>query len=134
MRRLRVRPPEQLLLQNYKTQRHAAFLKIPYLSRMINCKIDTDLSVRLFPRTTKTEVLPTQSLKISTLYHNFLIHCCRDFCCRDFFHILHICTITSRFPCVSIRPGSFLIICYEFLKLFFNALKFMNSCTTSLIT
>ena len=30
---------------------------------------------------------PTQSVKISTLYHNFLIHYCRDFS-----HILHICT------------------------------------------
>ena len=30
---------------------------------------------------------PTQSVKISTLYHNFLIHYCRDFS-----HILHIYT------------------------------------------
>ena len=43
-------------------------------------------SVRLFPRAITSEVPPTQSVKISTLYPNFLI----DYY-RDFSHILHIC-------------------------------------------
>ena len=100
------------------------FLKIPYLSRMKICSRHADLFVRLFARAITSEVPPTLSMKISTLYHNFLI----DYC-RDFSHILHICTrpqveiyvvyisyilASSRFPCVSIRPGSFLIFFYEF--------------------
>ena len=44
-------------------------------------------SVRLFARAITREVPPTRSVKISTLYHNFL----SDYC-RDFSHIVHICT------------------------------------------
>ena len=40
---------------------------------MINRKIHADLSVRLLPRAITSEV-PPPSVKISTLYHNFLIH------------------------------------------------------------
>ena len=53
----------------------------------------------------------TKSVKNSTLYHNIPI---RYY--RDFFIILHWATRES--PCVSVRPGSFLIIFYEFLKQF----------------
>ena len=45
------------------------------------------MCVRLFVRDIIREVPPTKSVKISTLYHNFL----RDYW-RDFSHILHICT------------------------------------------
>ena len=78
------------------------FKKIPYLSRMKNCSKHADLFVRLFPGAIISEVPPTLSVKISTLYHNFLI----DYC-RDFYHI--------------------------FLNNF-NTLKFLKSCTKSLIT
>ena len=63
------------------------FLKIAYLSRMKNCSRHADLFVRLFARAIISEVPPTLSVKISTLYLNFL----SDWY-RDFFHILHICT------------------------------------------
>ena len=63
------------------------FLKIPYLLRMKNCSRHADLFVRLFARAITSAVPPTLSVKISTLYHNFLI----DYC-RDFSHILYICT------------------------------------------
>ena len=53
---------------------------------MINRKIHADLSVRLFARAITSEV-PHQSVKISTLDHNFL----SDYY-RDFSHILHLCT------------------------------------------
>ena len=49
--------------------------------------IHADLFVRLFARAIISEVPPTLSMKILTLYHNFL----SDYC-RDFYHILHICT------------------------------------------
>ena len=52
-----------------------------------NCSRHADLLVCLFARAITSEVPPTLSVKISTLYHNFLI----DYC-RDFSHILHICT------------------------------------------
>ena len=45
------------------------------------------MSVRLFAKDIIMEVPPNESVKISTLYHNFL----SDYC-RDFSHILHICT------------------------------------------
>ena len=76
--RVRLHPHEQLL-QNYKAQRHAVFLKIPYLSRMKNCSRHTDLFVRLFARAITSEVPPTLSVKISALYHNILIDYCREF-------------------------------------------------------
>ena len=38
-----------------------------------------DLFVLLIPRAITSELPPTQSVKISTLYHNFLIDYCRDF-------------------------------------------------------
>ena len=69
------------------------FLKIPYLSRMKNCSRHANLSVRLFARAITREVPPIKSVKISTLYHNFLI----DYC-RDFSHILHICTRPQEIP------------------------------------
>ena len=55
------RPGEQFILQNFKTQRHSVFLKIPYLSRMINRKIHADLSVHLFPRAIRREVPPPKA-------------------------------------------------------------------------
>ena len=54
--------------------------KIAYLSSMKNCSRHAGLFVRLFVRA-------IISMKILTLYHNFL----SDYC-RDFSHILHICT------------------------------------------
>ena len=39
--------------------------------------IHADQSVRLFARAIRTGT-PAQSMKISALYHNFLIHYCRD--------------------------------------------------------
>ena len=63
------------------------FFKIPYLSRMKNCSRHADLFVRLFARAVRSEVPPTQSMKISTLYHNFLSDYCRDFSLD-----LNICT------------------------------------------
>ena len=54
---------------------------------MKNCSRHADLFVRLFHRAITSEVPPTQSVKILTLYPNFLI----DYC-RDFSLILHICT------------------------------------------
>ena len=72
-------------LQGPETYRF--FKKIAYLSRMKKCSSHADLFVRLFARAIKSEVPPTLSVKISTLYHNFL----SDYC-RDFSHILHICT------------------------------------------
>ena len=62
-------------------------LKIAYLLRMKNCSRQTDQFVCLFPRAIISKVPPTLSMKISTLYHNFLIHYCRDVS-----HILHIYT------------------------------------------
>ena len=47
------------------------FLKIPYLLRMLNRKVHADLSV---PQSHYKGGTPTQSVKISTLDHNFLIH------------------------------------------------------------
>ena len=86
-------------------RQNVCFKKIPYLSRMKNCSRHANLSVCLFARAITREV-PPKSVKISTLYHNFL----SDYC-RDFSHILHICTRPqSRFSCVSVRPGSFLIM------------------------
>ena len=52
-----------------------------------NCSRHPNMFVRLFPRAITSEVPPTQSVKISTLYHNILI----DYY-RDFSLILHICT------------------------------------------
>ena len=43
-----------------------------------NCSVHADLFVHLFPRGITNEV-PPQSVKISTLYHNFLIDYFRDF-------------------------------------------------------
>ena len=63
------------------------FLKIPYLLRMKNCSRHADLFVRLFARAITSEVPLTLSVKMSTLYHNFLIDLCRDFS-----HIVHKCT------------------------------------------
>ena len=54
---------------------------------MKNCSRHADLSVRLIARDITRGGTPTKSVKISTLYHNFL----SDYC-RDFSHILHICT------------------------------------------
>ena len=54
---------------------------------MKNCSRHADLFVRLFARAIISEVPPTLSMKILTLYHNFL----SDYC-RDFSNILHICT------------------------------------------
>ena len=62
-------------------------LKMLYLSRMKNCSRHVDLFVLLFARAITSEIPPTLSVKISTLYHNFLI----DYC-RDFSHIWHIRT------------------------------------------
>ena len=76
------------LLQNYKAQRHAVFLKDTFSIEDENCSRHADLFVCLFARAITIEVPPpTLSVKISTLYHNFPI----DYC-RDFSHILHICT------------------------------------------
>ena len=63
------------------------FLKIAYLPGMKNCSRHADLFVSLFARAIISEVPPTLSMKILTLYHNFL----SDYC-RDFSNILHICT------------------------------------------
>ena len=58
----------------------AVFLtKMPYLSRMKNCSRHADLFVCLFARAITSEVPPTPSVKISTLFHNFLIDYCKDF-------------------------------------------------------
>ena len=59
-------------------------LKIP---SMKNCSRLADQFVRLFARAIISEVPPTLSMKILTLYHNFL----SDYC-RDFPNVLHICT------------------------------------------
>ena len=67
--------------------RDMLFILKAYLSKMKKCSRHADLFVRLFARAIISEVPPTLSVKISTLYHNFLI----DYC-RDFSHILHICT------------------------------------------
>ena len=48
------------------------FLKIAYLPSMKNCSRHADLFVRLFARAIISEVPPTLSMKILTLYHNFL--------------------------------------------------------------
>ena len=48
----------QLILQNYKAQRCAVFLKIPYLSGMKKCSRHADLFVRLFSRAITSEVPP----------------------------------------------------------------------------
>ena len=70
------------------------------------CSRHADLFVRLFPRAIISEVPPTQSVKMSTLYPNFLI----DYC-RDFSHILHICIRPQVDSLVlSLRPVSFLVI------------------------
>ena len=45
------------------------------------------MQIRLFARAIVSEVPPTLSMKILTLYHNFP----SDYC-RDFSNILHICT------------------------------------------
>ena len=63
------------------------FLKIACLSRMKICSRHADLVVSLFARAIISEVPPTRGVKISTLYHNFLI----DYS-RDFSHVLHMCT------------------------------------------
>ena len=62
------------------------FLKIAYLPSMKKCSRHADLFVRLFARAIIIDVPPTLSMKILTLYHNFL----SDYC-RDFSNILHIC-------------------------------------------
>ena len=81
------------------------FKKVPYLSRMKNCSRHADLFVRLFARAIISEVPPTLSVKISTLYHNFLI----DYC-RDFSHILHICT-RPQIPLCEYQAWSCLNFC-----------------------
>ena len=63
------------------------FLKIAYLPSMKKCSRHADLFVRLFVRAIMSEVPPILSMKILTLYHNFL----SDYC-RDLSNILHICT------------------------------------------
>ena len=63
------------------------FQKIAYLPSMKNCSRHVDLFVRLFARAIISEVPPTPSMKILTLYHNFLI----DYY-RDFSDMLHMCT------------------------------------------
>ena len=55
---------------------------------MKNCSRHADLFVRLFARAIVSEVSPTLSMKILTLYHNIV----SDYC-RDFSHTLHICTM-----------------------------------------
>ena len=62
--------------------------KIAYLSSMKTCSRHADLFVCLFARAIISVVPPTLSMKILTVYHNFLT----DYC-RDFSHILHICTM-----------------------------------------
>ena len=54
---------------------------------MKKCSRHAGLFVRLFARAILSEIPPTLSMKILTLYHNFL----SDYC-RDFSHILHIYT------------------------------------------
>ena len=95
---------------------------------MENCSRHADLFVRLFARVFESEVPPTLSVKISTLYHNFLI----DYC-RDFSYILHICTRPQLHSLVSIRSGSFLDIFFMNFLNNFNALKLI-SCNKSLET
>ena len=73
------RPREQLLLLNYNTQRHAVFFKdtltIEDEKLFRPCR-----SVRSsVPQSHYKSGTRTQSVKISTLYHNFLIHYSRDF-------------------------------------------------------
>ena len=63
------------------------FSKIAYLSSMKNCSRHADLCVYLFARAIISKLSPTLSMKMLTLYHNFL----SDYC-RDFSHILNICT------------------------------------------
>ena len=75
---------EQLLLQMYKAQRHAVTLKIPYLSRIINCSRHADLFIYLFLKAVRSEVPPS---KVWKFQHNFLI----DYW-RDFSLILDVCT------------------------------------------
>ena len=87
LRRGRPRPHEQLLLLNYKTQRRAAFLKDTLTiedEKLFKAYRSVCSSV---PQSHYKSGTPTQSVKISTLYHNFVIHYCRDFS-----HVLHICT------------------------------------------
>ena len=81
------RPREQLLLLNPETQRHTVSLKDTLTiedEKLFKACRSVCLSV---PQSHYKLGTPTQSVKISTLYHNFLIHYCRDFS-----HILHICT------------------------------------------
>ena len=79
---------ERLLRRNYKAQRHAVFFKkIAHLPSVKNCSRHADLFVCLFARAIISEVPPTLSMKILTLYQNFL----SDYC-RDFSNIWHICT------------------------------------------
>ena len=63
-------------------------LKDTYLSQMKTCSRHVNLFVRLFPRAiTFISEVPPSKVKISTVYHNFLM----DYC-RDFSLILHIYT------------------------------------------
>ena len=95
------RPREQLLLLNYKTQRHAVLFKryLNYWGWKIVKTVRSSV-----PQSPYKSGTPTQSVKISTLYHNFLIHYYRDFS-----YILRICTMPLVDYLVSIRPGSVLI-------------------------
>ena len=69
--------PREQLLQKYKAQRHDFLKKILYLSKMKKCSRDTDLFV-CSPEPLQMGCPPTQSMKISTLYHDLLIDYCRD--------------------------------------------------------
>ena len=84
----RWRPREQLLLLNYNIQRHAGLFLKDTLTIEDEKLCKPCRSVHLsVPQSHCKSGTPTQSVKISTLYHNFLIHYCRDFS-----RILHICT------------------------------------------
>ena len=91
---------------------------------MKNCSRHANLSVHLFARAITREVRHQKCEYLNT--HNFLI----DYC-RDFSDILHICTRPQVDSLVcEYQPGSVLIF---FIILIFYALKFMKSCTKSLI-
>ena len=65
----------------------AKLFDFPLLPQRKKWSRHANLYVHLFARDITREVPPTKSVKMSTLYHIFLI----DYC-RDFTHILHICT------------------------------------------
>ena len=82
------RPCEQLLLQNYKAQRHAVFFLQDTLTIEDEKVFKACRSVCLSVLQSHYKWgIPTQNVKISKLYHKFLIHCCRNFSL-----ILHIWT------------------------------------------